>query len=196
MAKIKPGKDSTKKDVILMKASLLFRTRGFNAASMRQLAEMVGVEAPSLYNHIGSKIELLQEICFKMAAEFTAHLDVIEKMPVTSSAKIDQIIRFHICMMLNKFDQVFVADHEWMHLKEPYLNQFLNKRRVYEKRLVTLIEEGIRTKEFRKSNPYVMVLTLLSAVRGIEFWQRQRKNVTPQVLEDDMAGHLLKGMLK
>ena len=64
MAKIKPGKNATRKDVIIESAATLFKTRGFNAASMRDLAGAVGVEAPSLYNHIGGKSELLQSICF------------------------------------------------------------------------------------------------------------------------------------
>ena len=62
MAKIKPGKNASKRDVITQKAAALFKTKGFSSASMRELAEAVGVEAPSLYNHIGSKSELLQGI--------------------------------------------------------------------------------------------------------------------------------------
>ena len=69
MARIKPAKNGTRKDVIIRKASALFRTKGFTATSMRDLAISVGVEAPSLYNHIGSKSELLQDICFKIADE-------------------------------------------------------------------------------------------------------------------------------
>ena len=75
MAKIKTVKNSSKKELIIKKAAVLFRTRGFNAASMRELAEAVGVEAPSLYNHIAGKGELLQAICFKVANEFTVQLD-------------------------------------------------------------------------------------------------------------------------
>ena len=55
MAKIKPGKNATKKDVITQKAAALFKDKGYSSASMRELAEAVGVEAPSLYNHIGSE---------------------------------------------------------------------------------------------------------------------------------------------
>lgn len=196
MAKIKPGKNSTKKDVIIRKASSLFKTRGFNAASMRELAEMVGVEAPSLYNHIGSKSELLQLICYKTAAAFTLHLEVTEKISGANAIKIENIIRFHICMMQDKFDEVFVANHEWKHLKEPFFSIFLNQRRSYEKRMVAIIEEGIKTKEFKNINPYVAVLTILSSVRALEFWQRHKKNINPKVLENDMVNLLLKGMLK
>ncbi|HMI78840.1 MAG TPA: TetR/AcrR family transcriptional regulator [Ferruginibacter sp.] len=196
MAKIKPGKNATKKDVITQKASALFKIKGYSSTSMRELAEAVGVEAPSLYNHIGSKSELLQAICFKVANEFTTYLDATENTGGNTVAMIENIIRFHIRMMLNNFDEVFVANHEWKHLKEPYLSNFLNQRRGYEKRLVALIESGIKTKELKNSNPYVSVLTILSAVRGLEFWQRHKKNVGVQELEDDMVNHLLKGMIK
>ena len=196
MAKIKPGKNASKKDVITQKAAVLFKSKGYSSASMRELAESVGVEAPSLYNHIGSKSELLQTICFKVANAFTLYLETTENTAGNSAAMLENIIRFHIRMMLNNFDEVYVANHEWKHLKEPYLSNFLIQRRSYEKRLIALMESGILAKEFKPCNPYVAVLTILSAVRGLEFWQQHKKNISSQVLEDDMTNHLLKGIKK
>ena len=196
MAKIKPGKNASKLDVITQKAAALFKTKGFSSASMRELAEAVGVEAPSLYNHIGSKSELLQGICFKVANAFTSYLDTAENTPADHATRLEQIIRFHIRMMLDHFDEVYVANHEWKHLTEPYLSNFLIQRRGYEKRLISLLEKGIVAKEFKSTNPYVAVLTILSAVRGLEFWQQHKKNISSQVLEDDMVNHLLKGITK
>jgi len=196
MAKIKPAKNASKKEVILKSAAVLFRARGFNAASMRELAEAVGVEAPSLYNHIGSKSELLHIICFKIANEFTGQLAEIENSPLDTIGKTENLIRFHINMMLNQADEVFVANHEWKYLAEPFLSNFLNQRRSYEKRLVSIIEEGVQKKELKGINPYVAVLTILSAVRGLEFLQRHKKNISATELENDMVTHLLKGIAK
>lgn len=196
MAKIKAARNGSKKDAIAQKAAALFKAKGFSAASMRELADAVGVEAPSLYNHIGSKSELLQTICFKIANEFTIHLDTVENTTASFVIKLENIIRFHIRMMLEKYDEVFVANHEWKYLEEPYLSNFLNQRRAYEKRLIELVEQGIKKKEIKNINPYVAVLTVLSAVRGLEFWQRHKKNISMQVLEDDMVNHLLKGIIK
>lgn len=196
MAKIKPGKNASKKDVITQKAAALFKIKGFSSASMRELADAVGVEAPSLYNHIGSKSEILQTICFKVANAFSIYLDTIENTVGSSTVRLENIIRFHIRMMLNNFDEVYVANHEWKHLKEPYLSNFLIQRRGYEKRLINLMETGIAAKEFKTANPYVAVLTILSAVRGLEFWQQHKKNISSQVLEDDMVNHLLNGIIK
>ena len=196
MAKIKSGRNGSKKEVIALSAAVLFRTKGFNATSMRDLAEALGVEAPSLYNHIGSKSELLQTICFKVANEFTTHLNNTENVPGDCIKKIETIIRFHIRMMLEKFNEVFVANHEWKYLTEPYLSNFLNQRRVYEKNLGALIEEGVKNKELKNINAYVAVLTILSAVRGLEFWYRNNKNVSAKLLEDNMVDHLLNGLVK
>ena len=196
MAKIQSGENSTKKEAIIQKAAFLFKTKGYSAASMRELADSLGVEAPSLYNYIGSKSELLQSICSKMANEFHLNLDVVENNTATAVAKVEAIVRFHIQKMLNNFDEVFVANHEWKHLKEPMLSSFLNQRRHYEKRLMTVFENGIEKNELRITNPYVAVLTILSAVRGLEFWYGHKKNVTQEELENEMVKNLLNGIVK
>ena len=90
MAKIKPGKNDSKKDVIIQNAAVLFKKRGYSSASMRELAGAVGVEAPSLYNHIGGKSELLQHICFKVANAFTAYLDAAENQVVNTATMLEK----------------------------------------------------------------------------------------------------------
>lgn len=196
MAKILTSNNGTKKEVIIQKAAQLFKAKGYTAVSMRELAEALGVEAPSLYNHIGSKGELLQAICFKVGEIFTEQIERIGTSSATVVAKIEAIIRFHIQMMLDNFDEVYVANHEWKHLQEPLLTDFLTIRRNYEKTLVALIETGIEKAEIKKINPYVVVLTILSAVRGLEIWQRNKKNISAVELEDDMVNHLLTGLVK
>jgi AcrR family transcriptional regulator len=196
MAKIKARLNGTKKDAIIQSAAALFRSKGFKASSMRELAEAIGVEAPSLYNHIGSKSELLQDICFKIAADFTEHLQLIENSKAPAIYKIEQLIRFHIQIMLEEYDEVFVANHEWKHLEEPFLTDFLNQRKLYEKHMMQLIKDGIDRKELKIIHPHVAVLTILSAVRGIEFWQRHKTAISAKELEENMVDHLLNGLTK
>lgn len=196
MAKIKAAGNGSKKDVIIKKAAELFRLKGFKASSMRELADKIGVEAPSLYNHIGSKSELLQHICFNIANSFTIHLQKIEAFDNLVIVKLEQLIRFHIWMMLQSFDEVYVANHEWKYLDEPYLSNFLTQRRLYEFRMLQLVEEGIKNKELKNIHPHVAVLTILSAVRGLEFWQRHKKEIDAATLENNMVNLLLNGLIK
>src|ERR1700746_3271184 len=170
MAKIRSRKNASKKEVIIEKASKLFKEKGFGASSMRDLAIHVGVEAASLYNHIQSKAEILQAICFRVANEFISHLDAVEASHQPVLKKMEMIIRFHIRMMMDQYEYVYISDHEWRHLPEPYLSNFLNQRRNYRKSLGDIIDRGILAGEIKPLEPYVAVLTILSAISGIESW--------------------------
>lgn len=196
MAKIQSKKNSTKKEVIIEKASRLFREKGFGAASMRDLAEHVGVEAASLYNHIQSKSEILQTICFKVANEFMSNLEAVEASHHSTLKKMETIIRLHIRMMLDQYEYVYIADHEWRHLPEPYLSNFLNQRRNYRKRLGDIVEEGIAKGEMKAIEPYTAVLVVLSAISGIDSWQRSRKSTSAEALEANMVRFLIEGLKK
>jgi AcrR family transcriptional regulator len=196
VAKIQSKKNSTKKEVIIEKASKLFREKGFGAASMRDLAEHVGVEAASLYNHIQSKSEILQAICFRVANEFLTNLEAVEASHQSTLKKMETIIRVHIRMMLEQYEYVYIADHEWRHLPEPYLSNFLNQRRSYRKRLGDIVEEGISKGEMKVIEPYTAVLVILSAISGIDSWQRSRKSTSAEALEANMVKFLIEGLKK
>lgn len=196
MAKIRSRKNSSKKDMIIEKASKLFREKGFGASSMRDLAEHVGVEAASLYNHIQSKSEILQAICFKVANDFLSHLDAVRESPEPVLKKLERIIRFHIRMMMDQYEYVYISDHEWRHLPEPYLSNFLNQRRNYRRSLSELVARGIEIGEMKSIDPYVAVLTMLSAISGIESWHRSRKTIAADTLEDNMVKYLIEGLKK
>lgn len=196
MGKIIVKKNSSKKDVITKKASLLFRKKGFRATSMRDIAEAIGVEAPSLYNHIRSKNEILKEICFNIALQFTDHLKLIEHSKQSNLAKIENIIRFHITMMIEEFENVYISDHEWKHLPEPFLTDFKNQRRNYRLHLSAILQKGIDKKEINDVDPHVAVLTILSSISGIEGWQRSGKKIDAKLLEENMVTILINGLKK
>ncbi|RYF91521.1 MAG: TetR/AcrR family transcriptional regulator [Chitinophagaceae bacterium] len=195
MAKIKSAGTLTKKDSIVKAAAALFRTRGYKATSMRELALSMGVEAPSLYNHIGSKSELLQCICFKVANAFQGHLQQVENLQASPVVKLEKLIRFQIQMMLQAFDEVYVSNHEWRYLEEPHHSDYLQQRKTYEQRMVMLITEGKGQNLLKDVHPQVAVLTILSAVRGLELWQRYKKELDAAVLENNMVNQLLTGII-
>ncbi|MCH5690763.1 TetR/AcrR family transcriptional regulator [Niabella sp. W65] len=189
-------KKSAKKELILTTAAAMFREKGFAASSMRDLAEKIGIEAASLYNHIQSKAQILEEIVDSVSEECKTHLDDLEKSNSTSLEKIESLIRFHTKMMMNRFEEYSVMVSQWMHLEGDKLVQFATNRRDYVKRMEAIVEAGIQKGELKSLMPYVVVLNILSSVRGLEFWQRSAKSHTAQEMEDNMVVHLIGGIKK
>jgi AcrR family transcriptional regulator len=189
-------KKASKKELIIRKASAMFREKGFPATSMRDLADVVGIEAASLYNHIQSKAEILQEIIYRTATDCNIHLDSLEEEKLTGIQKVESLIRFHAQMMLERFDDYAVMINEWIHLGEPYLTNFTIQRRNYVQKMESIIQEGIDNKEMKPVLPYVAMLTILSSVRGLEFWHRSGKKIDPKTIEDNMVAFLINGLKK
>jgi len=189
-------KKASKKELILRRAAAMFREKGFAATSMRDLAEMVGIEAASLYNHIRSKNEILEAICFDVANIFNTNMDAVESGNKRSIAKIEELLRFHIRQMVENYEEVYVSDREWKHLDEPYLSNFQTQRRNYRKKFAAIIEEGIARDEIRKIDAPTAVLIILHAVSGIESWHRSKAKISAAELEDNMLKIMIDGLRK
>lgn len=189
-------KKASKKELILKQAAAMFREKGFAATSMRDLAESVGIEAASLYNHIRSKNEILEAICFDVANIFNNNIETIESGNQRSIAKIESLLRFHIRQMIENYQEVYVSDREWKHLDEPYLSNFHIQRRNYRRKFAAIIEEGIAKNEIRKIDAPTAVLIILHAVSGIESWHRSQARISAQELEDNMVMIMIDGLRK
>jgi AcrR family transcriptional regulator len=194
MGRIKTDINSSRRDIITHKAAELFKEKGYKATSMRELAEKVGVEAASLYNHIRSKSELLHLICFNVANRYTEMMDEVEAEHTNSLQKTEKLLRFLIGGMVHNFEEVYVCDREWKFLTEPYLSNFQNQRRIYRKRFATILIEGIRKKEIKKIDATTAVLIMLHAISGIESWHRSKKKINGEDLEENMITILVGGL--
>ena len=196
MARIRTGKDGSRKEVIVKAAAALFHEKGYKAASMRDLAERVGVEAASLYNHIRSKTELLHDICFNVANVFWEHINKVELSDAKPIEKLETLLRFHIKQMLENFQEVYISDREWRYLTDPYLSNFQNQRRNYRKRFAAIIEQGVVSGEINKIDASTAVLIVLHAVSGIESWHRSTHKISGEELEENMITILIDGLKK
>lgn len=182
----------TKKQEIYLEAARLFQEKGYNAASMRDLAERVQLKASSLYSHIRTKGEILQKICFDHANRFSQGMKEVEQMDAAPEAKVRALLSLHIRTALEDPTSITVFSDEWKHLEEPFLSQFIAIRRDYEQRFRRIIQDGMQAGVFRKTDPTIALNTLLYAVRWLHYRQRSDN---PQALETGLLGLLLNGLL-
>ena len=184
------------RQLILDEAARLFKERGFGSSSMRDLGARVGLDAASMYNHIRSKDELLEIICFRVSDAYLAQLAEVEQLPASPLTQITELLRHHVRLMTQDGPAVSVANNEWKALTEPRLTEFKAARKRYEKGFAALIEQGIAAGELQAVNVSVALFTLLSAVRWVELWYRPGRDISAAELENDLLLMLLDGLKK
>ncbi|MDH1603368.1 MULTISPECIES: TetR/AcrR family transcriptional regulator [Empedobacter] len=186
----------SKKELIIQEAALIFKQKGYSATSMRELAEKVGMEAASLYNHIRSKDEILEEICFKVANQYVSHISSIEDTNESNVQKLRDLIQLHVRMIIDEPNEVSVANNDWKNLSDTKKELYKTIRKGYEKRIANLIKAGIAAGEFKDLNVSVALFTLLSSLRWIELWYKPGRDISPEQLENDLMTLLINGFQK
>jgi len=187
----------TRKEQVIRSAAELFREKGYAASSMRDLAQKLGIEAASLYSHIKSKEEILQNLCFDMAAEFRKSLMDVEKKNVSATEKLRLGIISHIQVMAKDLTASAVFMNEHRHLSQPFLREFLLLRINYINRFKTIIEEGTRNGEFKETiDKKLAVMTLFSSLNWMPMWYDPSSKIDPQNLGQQLADMLVNGLKK
>ena len=187
---------NNRRQLILEEAAKLFKAKGFGGTSMRDLGAQVGMEAASMYNHINSKDEILEIICFHVSDTYVSQLAQIEQMDTTYVAKIKALIHLHIRLMIEDGAAVSVANNDWKYLTGTKLEAFKEARKGYEKGFAALIEQGIEAGELQPVNTSVALFTILSAVRWVELWYRPGRGISAEELEENIMTILLNGLAK
>jgi AcrR family transcriptional regulator len=187
-------KTLARKDQIRAKAQTLFRERGYSATSMRDLADSLGIEAASLYNHVASKEEILQEICFRMAEEFFSAIEPIVEGPLAPKEKLRAATEAHLGVIAANADASAVFLHEWRHMGEPFLDDFKLMRRRYEQLFRKMIDEGILSGVFRKIDAAVAARTLLSATNWTYESHKSHRKTSAEEL-NEITTILIEGII-
>ncbi|MQA07869.1 MAG: TetR family transcriptional regulator [Pseudonocardiaceae bacterium] len=135
-------------DAIRHAAIELFYEHGYEATTLREVADKVGIRVGSLYNHIDSKDELLGSIMLgimdDLLAAFRQALRAHNDDPVACLRScIDTHIRFHA----TRAHEVFIGNSELRSLPTKQRKRVVSKRDQYEKLisgiLETLSEQGL-----------------------------------------------------
>jgi AcrR family transcriptional regulator len=87
----KRGEGYTRRDEILLAAKTLFLEEGYDAATIRKIADRVGVSAPALYLYFQDKEAIMLALCDQTFGRLIERISRIEK---TVSDPLERICRF------------------------------------------------------------------------------------------------------
>ncbi len=186
----------SRKEQISNTAAELFSERGYMATSMRDIAEKMGIEAASLYNHISGKEEILHSICFDMAHLFIKAIDEVNDIYFDAEKKLRMAIQNHVGILTATLTRSTVFLHEWKYLTGDNRIAFIALRDKYEKEFTVILQNGEDENLFKDVDKKFAVLNILSSLNWITEWYKPTGEMTPDQIAAKLSDFILMGLSK
>ncbi|WNJ20391.1 TetR/AcrR family transcriptional regulator [Pontibacter sp. G13] len=185
---------SPRKKQILESAQALFSQKGYVAASMRDLAEVLKIKPASLYSHYTSKEEMLWEIAVRCAAEFHEVVLPLAQGTDAPDLRLQRMIEAHIDVMMRNMDASAIFFEEWKRLEEPRLGTYTTLIQQYEQAFIGVIREGIEGGIFRTVKPRFVTSMLLSSMNWIHQWYKPTGTMTQTDIQTQCVAFIMGGL--
>jgi AcrR family transcriptional regulator len=155
---------------VLRTSCELFAERGYRGTSMKDVAEALGVRAPSLYNHVSSKQQILFAI---METAMDRALGALEEALTGVDDVSVQLRRATESLVLDflRFPgEVTICNTEVRSLHEDNRAAIVAKRDAYGSRFRDIIERGCASGAFETRSPQLAAFAVLELGNGAKAW--------------------------
>ncbi len=181
---------------ILETAARLFCEKGFDKASMGDIADAMRLTKAGLYHHIRSKEELLYQI-------MAYGMDLFEQKVLRRVVSIDDPLdrlraTFHAHVLLVTRDrpkEITVILHESNALKGRYRDRINARKKRYVRFLEKTLREAVRTGRARRVDPSLAAFAMLGMINWIYQWYRPGGRLDEETLADALTDLYLGGLL-
>jgi AcrR family transcriptional regulator len=177
---------------ILHAALRAFRENGYHATTLDDIAEHIGVRKTALYHYFPDKEAILYECHRESLKEIRRLMKEAMKLE-TATERLGYIIREHVRVITGNLDGSPLA------LEVPALSterqaEIIATRDRYERDLRKLIEQGVKSGEFREVDSKIAAFVILGAINWIARWYRPEGALHARELGTEFANHLLGGL--
>jgi len=169
-----------RREELLAAAERLFSQQGFQATSIREIADAMNLQAGSLYAHIETKEDLLWEILSAAADRFFAAINPIVVSDLVTIEKLRRAIAAHVGVITRSAASASVYSTEWRHLSEPRRSEFAKRRNEYEQLFRGMVRDAIREGAFGDVDEKFATLLILSSINWIYQWFSPDGPMTPE----------------
>jgi AcrR family transcriptional regulator len=128
-------------DEILTAASEVIARRGFEAASIREIARAAGLSLAGLYHYVGGKDELLFLVLDRALDQLLASLEAALAGAGTPEARLRALVRTHLQFARDRAPALKVINRDYELLAEPRRSEIVAKRQRYLRRGLVVLRE-------------------------------------------------------
>ncbi len=177
------GSDGARTEEAIRQAAIeLIAARGFEAMTLRELADKVGLQAGSIYRYFPSKSQLLVELLEEHLRYLLAHWQAARPAGGDAVTQLRAFVDFHVRMHTQRKREVFVANMELRSLPPGDYRRVVALRKRYEQQLTQILVAGVSAGEFRLADPRVATFAILAMLTGVGTWYREAGRLKPSEL--------------
>jgi AcrR family transcriptional regulator len=156
---------------ILDTAARVFHEKGYEATSIQDIADLVGILKGSLYYYIDSKEDLLYEIIRSSQEDAVATMADALAFEGDALEKIRAFVVAHVTFLAENLVRVSVFFHALRSLGEERRAEILAVRDAYYRQLRSLIEQGKKEGTIRaEADPEVAALAAIGTMNWLYQW--------------------------
>jgi AcrR family transcriptional regulator len=136
-------------DEIVSAAAKVFRTKGYHAATVRDIADEVGILKGSLYHHFESKEALLYLVVKEPIAQMYQTIAAIAEADLPATERLRRAILAHLEAFDRHYPHLFVYLRERESVKRRFREMIGFSPKDYERCWQQILREGVERGEFR-----------------------------------------------
>jgi AcrR family transcriptional regulator len=136
-------------DEIVAAAAKVFRPKGYHAATVRDIAEAVGILKGSLYHHFESKEALLYLVVKEPIAQMFRTIAAVAEADLPATEKLRRAIAAHLEAFDRHYPHLFVYLREREAVKRRFREMIGFSPKDYECCWQQILREGVESGEFR-----------------------------------------------
>lgn len=194
--KLRDKRASKRKKEILFAAAQVFNEKGYDEATIEEIAGKIDYTKGSIYYYVKSKQELLFE-CNKLTMDaLIEKLDEILASPLGPEEKFRRAIKMHIKTAIDEFALFSTALQLEFALEDPYKREIIKSRDAYEKKLLSILDDGIEKSVFRiDKDPKIILFIILGAMNWMKHWYSTGGRLTEDKISDMYCDYLIPPLL-
>ncbi len=158
--------DQTTYSKIRSTALDLFVKHGYEEVGLRQIAQAIGIQPGSLYNHIDGKEGLLFSLIFEYDVALIGHLKKSVEPSTLPRDKLEQYVYTYICYGVLNHDLHLLASRERMYLAGVYGERIQSSKNAMSDLLDRIIDDGAALGEFCSKEELLAVIAIESVLNG------------------------------
>jgi AcrR family transcriptional regulator len=170
MARTRGSVGAETEKAIRKAAIALIAKHGFEAMTLRDLADHVGLQPGSIYRYIATKDQLLADIMAEHMEALIAAWRRADDRAAAPLARLENFVEFHIRYHFERQKEVLIANLELRSLTPDARRATVALRKTYENELRQILEDGIAKKLLPPVDCCIATFAIISMLTGVCFW--------------------------